>query len=810
MNSNPVRERLGDFPESILKSIVICEKPSQARSIRAAIGNRHGEVLPAAGHILTLKEPDEVRQEWAEKWSPGLLWPGRFYEKKVIAATRRYYEAIAAAARGADRIIIATDCDREGQLIGQEIVDHIGFKGEVLRAIFNAEDPKSLQDAFGRLKPNAEFHGLYEAGRAREQADQTSNLSLTRTATCILKAPGTKGAIGIGRVKTPVLGILCKREDEIENFRPQDYFEVDADVRVAAGQLTLSCTRLPRSLLKEQDAEEGDGEEVEETEAALEEMEPLRGKIMKREIAQALAQSVKGSRQPVRAKAERKKQGPPKLLDLTALQATASARFGWSGEKTLDIAQKLYSERTLITYPRGEAKYLPENNIQDVPKLLGALLRLGEFSGHARLLGSPVIRKGKSGHFCDKALEGFSHYAIIPNVNTADTFARAVPALTPDEARLFDVIARHYMAALAPDHEYRQTTVEMDHAWKGHDWSFRTSGRVPLVSGWKEILGGRVEKDAPAELPAVKSGETGLVEEARLRTVTTKPPARYTEGALIKVMQEAWRLVPPGEMRERLREAKGIGTPATRGEVLKGLKAQGQIVEKGKTLMPTAGGMTLWRTLREVCPNVVDPGRTALWETVFDGVEKGRVTSEKAVLTILSDTKKELAAIVARKGQVTIAIGKGGKPTERMVAAAKSVAERKGVKLPKGVLSDAAACRAFLDEHLGARQQQEGGGPRLPSEKQVQLARSLSERAGLDLPAEVLKDAATLSRWIDGAMKKAPARPPSEKQLAFAERLASENGAELTEEMRKDGRACSAFIDRMTKQGKGAKKLRSA
>lgn len=792
-----------------MTSLVICEKPSQARSIRAAVGSQYGEVLSAVGHILTLKEPNEVREEWAGAWAPGLLWPGGFYEKKVSPQTKQYFDAIKKAARTATEILIATDCDREGQLIGGEIVEFLNFQGKVYRVIFNAEDPKSLREAFAKKRPNEEFRGLYDAGRAREQADQASNLSLTRTATVILKAPGSKGAIGIGRVKSPVLGIVCKREDEIINFKPQDYFEVDASVTAPSGSVTLSCARLPASLLREQDgAREDDEEELDENDAALEEVEPLRGKILKREIADALATAVKGASGPLRAKAERKRQGPPKLFDLTALQSAASAKFGWAGDKTLSVAQKLYSDRTLITYPRGEAKHLPENNIADVPALTGALLGLQDYRGHARLLASPVIRKGASGHFSDKALEGFSHYAIIPNANTVSTFGRIVPMLDGDESRLFDLIARQYLAAMSPDHEYRQTTIEMDHDWKGHTWTFRTSGRVPLVPGWKEILGGGGNKndDAP-ELPPIKDGETGQVTNCKVRAVTTKPPARYTEGSLIRVMQEAWRLVPPGQLRDRLREAKGIGTPATRGEVVKGLKRQDQIVEKGKSIMPTPGGMALWRMLNEFCPNIVDPGRTALWETLFDAVEKQKITPEQAVQKILGETVKEIDAIVARKGDASIEMGKASKPTDKMVALARSIAERKNIQLPRGVTTDSAKCRAFLDEHMPPRA--EGEGPRTagaPGEKQLAFARSIAERSGVPLPEAATKDARSLSAWIDKTKGSAPPRAPTDKQLGLARRLAEENDIDLPANAQTDMTACSAFIDKHMGSGTGKKR----
>ncbi|MEY8802109.1 DNA topoisomerase [Leisingera sp. XS_AS12] len=801
-------------------SIVICEKGKQAQAIKRAVGSKFGQVLPAQGHILTLKEPDEVREEWAGKWRPGLLWPGRFYEKKPVPETKAKLDAIRSAARSASRIIIATDCDREGQLIGDEIVEYLGFRGEVLRCIFNAEDPKSLQQAFANLRPNSEFRGLYMSGQAREQADQTTNLSLTRTATACLKDPGSRGAIGIGRVKSPVLGIICKRELEIENFQPQDMFEVDALTSVAAGAFTLTCSKLPKSLLKEQieDAEDEDEEELTEDQAALQEQENTSGRIMKRDIAEGLRAAVVGFKGDLRSKSEKKRQGPPKLFDLTALQSTASSKFGWTGEKTLEIAQKLYSERTLITYPRGEAKYLPENNIADIPKLVPALLRLPEFGRHQPLLQSPQVRKGKSGHFSNKALEGLSHYAIIPNVNTAESFGATVPSLTQDEAKLFDVIVRQYLAALAPDFEYRQTTIEMRFPWKGHDWDFRTSGRVPLVPGWKEILGGAGSsaKDGEQELPAINTGEKGNVESAKLRTVTTKPPARYTEGSLIKLMQEAWRLVPPGPNRERLKAAKGIGTPATRGDVVKGLIEQGQVKMKGKSFIPTEGGMRLYKSLMQACPNVVDPARTAIWETIFDLVEQGRLAAEDALEKIFQETKKEIQNITNASGSVSITIGKTVKPSPKMVAAAKAISERKKIKLPAKCTTDASVCRAFLDEHLPKRDPNAPagqGGTYPPSEKQLALAAKLAGEAGTQVPDDVKESSKALSAWIDAAMKKAPPRPPSEKQLAFATKLAEENNVDLPAAVKKNMKDCSAFIDKMmggAKKSSGSRRKQTA
>ena len=785
---------------------VICEKSSQAKAIRTAVGTRFGPVLPAQGHIVELVEPDEMREEW-KTWDTGLLWPGHFYPKKASSSTKRLLDAIRAEAKSADEIIIATDCDREGQLIGDEILDYIKFKGTRRRCIFNAEDPKTLQQAFSELKPNSQYAGLYASGQAREQADQTVNLSLTRTATVTMKTGG-KGAIGIGRVKTPVLGIVCRRELEILDFKPQDLFEIDATVRTAKEDVVLTCARLPETLVKEKEKEQDGAEaedeeaELEDDEEALEAAQPLRGRITMRDVAEAVSKNVVGFQGKLASKYERKKQGPPKLFDLTGLQSSASARFGWSGDRTLEVAQRLYSERTLITYPRAEAQYLPENNIDDVETLVPALLGLNAYSQHTELLAKPRPRKGKSGHFSDAALEGMSHYAIIPNVNVAENFRQAVPRLSEDEAKLFDMIARQYLAALAPDHEYLQMSLSLTFPWRNHDWEFRTSGRTPLVPGWRAITSPAKQESAP-ELPKIENGAAAEVTGAEVRTVTTRPPARYSEGALIRVMKEAWRLVDDPAWRKRLRAAKGIGTPATRGDIVKGLIAQQQILRKGKTVQPSQAGLDLYKAIMAAAPNLCDPGRTALWETIFDSVEKGERTAAEAVDVILTEARKEIEKI---KGtNVRITFGGDSKPSQKLVDWAKRIAEQKGISLPRGTLSSLSATRAFLDEHAPKREKNEAGES-LPSEGQLNFARRIAGDMGKDVPQEAMASAKALSAWIDSNKSAAQAaRPPSEKQLAFAQKLADEKGVPIPDEGRTSGAVLSAWIDEQTGGSGGGK-----
>ncbi len=766
--------------------IVICEKPDQAKALRAAIGTRFGPILPARGHILTLCEPEEVREEWKE-WSAGLMWPGGFYPKRPAddPDSRRKLDAIRRAAIGANEVIIATDADREGQVIGEEILDYIKFQGRRLRAVFTALDPATLRAAFDNLRDNDDFAGLYAAGQAREQADQAANLSLTRTATVTLREGRGGGAIGVGRVKTPTLGIVCKREREIETFVPRDLYAVAAKTAVGDHSITLVCDRMG----EEAAVADEDNEDPEADAAGIETVDPLVGRILDRQIADDLAARATGHRGPLASTAAQKRRAPPKLYDLTALQAAGSSKLGWTADQTLEIAQALY-EKGLISYPRADAQHLPESQIADTGPLVSALLRLPAYAAHAEMLAQPDVRTGKSGAFSDAALAGQSHHAIVPNVQTAATFRDAVPGLPAGEAAVFDLIASRYLAALAPDHRYVQRDISMEVVIDKRTWVFRSRGRTTTHPGWTAILGTPEADDAP-DLPDIADGARGTITATTVRSTVTRPPPRYTDGTLLIAMKQVWRLVPADternrQIRDRLRDASGIGTPATRAQIIKGLERQKQIARRRKVLQPTAAGMQLYNLLLAVRPALLDPGRTAVWETLFSHVEHGKISAAQAVENILADTRSSITAIM--NSPVRIVMGAPEKPSQAMVGAIEAAARAHGVAVPPEALKTRAAARAFLDTHG----RQDGDAPRPPSENQLAYARKLAQRGSTEVPADALTSASALSAWIDTAKT---ASPPSEKQLSLASRLAAEHEVEVPDDILASATRLSAWID---------------
>lgn len=738
-----------------MATLIITEKSSQAKDLRAALGERHGRILPAEGHLLRLAEPDEVNPDW-KRWSATLLKPDGLYPTRPDSGGNKTVKlkAIQAALKGCDRVILATDCDREGQLIGQEILEHVGYRGTVQRALFTAQDPKTIRDAFAKLKPNTEMRPIYEAAVARQQADQIFNLSLTRTATKTLLAPGVRGVIGIGRVKTPTLAIVCLRELEIRDFKPEDYFEVVATATVEGGSFLMRHAPPPKDRIKD------------------------------RARAEAIARAAAGHGGPLSVTVEEKRQAPPKLYDLPSLQKTCGQRWGWTADRTLSVAQELYDGdgKKLITYPRAEARYLSENQIADVPAITGALTRL---RGFAHLdLSRPVIRRGKSGHFCDRALEGVSHHAIVPNVNVLDDLEARLNRLSDDEKRLYALICRSYLAAVMPDYEYRQTTALLDVPVEGKPAVFRAVGRIPLKLGWKAAFGSAEtespgggkpeEKEEEQTLPPLRDGETATLSDPKVEAKRTQPPPRYNEGTLVDAMQNAWRFVEDPALRDRLKEAKGIGTPATRAEIIKGLRRQNLMDADGKWLVPTPAGLQLFETLRGAAPALVDPGTTALWEMKLDEVVTGRADFRGVIDAIATEADRLIGVLLGKRGPLLTLEAKA--PTRRMARVTRRRSgSGDGVSAPKprrkrstASLTDATsgettsaprrrtrrkvateAASAVSETPTPPASPTPGARRKTPTERMVAFARSLAERKGVDLPETVLNDFDSCRTFLD-------------------------------------------------------------
>ena len=726
--------------------IVITEKSSQAKDVRAAVGSRYGAVLPAEGHLLDLCEPEDANPAW-KRWSTELLKPEGLYGTKPATGGNKAakLKAIRAALRTAKRVWLATDCDREGQLIGQEILEHCGYRGAVMRVMFTAQDQKTIREAFGRARPNAEHAPLYAAAVARRQADQIYNLSLTRTATVTL-GRGAQGVIGVGRVKTPTLAIACKRELEIRDFVPVPYFEVAAAAH--AGDGAFRMRHAPKD------------------------------RILKRHDAEAVAEAARDFAGPLGVRVEDKRQRPPRLHDLPSLQKLCSARFGWSASRTLEVAQELYdgAGKKILTYPRAEVRYLPESAIADVPKIVAGL-RAGKAYAAVPVPSPLVIRKGRNGGFHDKGLEGASHHAVIPNVNTIGDLGEIWPRLSGDEKKLFDAVARSYLASAMPDYLYRQTTVTLD----VRGFAFRAAGRQPLEAGWRDAFPDWQPAEENGEeaqaLPVLRDGETTRLRGSEIEDKETRPPPRYKEGTLIEAMQNAWRFVEDEALRDRLKEAKGIGTPATRGEIIAGLKKQDFLTVREKNIVPSDRGLALFGVLERADPALVDPGVTAELECLLDDVVLGKQEMTVAIDAVCDAARRIIGRLgEGAAGGAAVALGdasggysgKDRPPTAAMKRFAVSIARRKGIDPPKGYTKSAAVCRAFLELHAPDRttrsaERNGAAGTRPPSAAQVSYAEAIARDKDITVPEEARACSAAMSKWIDANR---PAKPATGRRAS--------------------------------------------
>ena len=613
-----------------MKSLVICEKPDQARKISAAVGKKFGEIIPFVGHIARIETPDEENPNW-KNWNNDILLPARGYYKTIIVPQHRALVArLKTALASVDNVIIATDFDREGQLIAQEVLEYLNYKGKKQRAEFSALDVKSLQKAFNNLHDNAKFENWYQAGIARQQTDQIFNLTLTRVVSNNLKKSGSsKSAIGIGRVKTPTMGIVCKIEDSIINFKPEEYWTINAEVEGQAGKVTLRHGGIPTSdnFLKTAD------------------------------YAKAVATVASKYAGPINIKKEKKIKPPPQPHDLTSLSNATSAAFGWTAEKTLKIAQALYEKHEITTYPRADCRYLAELMIPEADVILDMLKKIPDYSKYGLI--SPIIRKGKTGVYWDEIFKEESHHAIVPNVNVMDNeakFKKIYAGLDAEERGAYDIIARQFLACIGEDMRYDSTeaNILINHDAKEH--KFISRGQVITFPGFREILK-HIEDDDDkenAKIPNFKDQDPVKTIGIKIVSEATKEPARLSEGQLLLEMKAAWKYVDDPDERARLKEAKGIGTAATRGEIIKGLKSQNLLNVVGRKLMPTPGAMEIYYTLRDVAPELLEPGATARMEKILDGIAAGKYTVGQAINDTCQKLKPTVSNILAVAGKVSI------------------------------------------------------------------------------------------------------------------------------------------------------------
>jgi len=611
------------------KTLLVAEKPSVGQDLARVLtgpfqkqeGYLEGPddiVTWAVGHLVQLAEPDAYNAKY-KSWRMADLpiVPDRF---KLVVRDERSRKQMSVITRLLARedvaeVVNACDAGREGELIFAYTYEQAKGKKPVKRLWLNSMTNAAMKSALGSLQPAEEFENLEEAARSRSEADWIVGMNATRAATIRLRS-SFDGAVSLGRVQTPTLAIVARREEEIRAFKPEPYWLVDA-VFAAAPQNGG-----------------GEGERVYRGQFhAPGHKELARGpRVVSQELAEAIVRACSG-RPGTITKLEKKEQREkaPMLYDLTTLQREANTRYGFSARRTLAAAQRLYEEHKALTYPRTNSRYLPTDMVEEIKPIAELVGSHDEYRAGAEYVTGldvlPLARVVNDEKVTD-------HHAIIPTRSE-----HKLEKMNSDDRRIFDMAARRFLAVFHPEAVFENTRVEttVDGAEEvgaaGTRLTFRTRGKVLLVPGWRAVYEeAPVEGRAPEErgedeeeasdqqLPRLQEGEpvdTRKVESSRKET---KPPRRYSDASLLGAMETAGKLVEDDELREAMKDS-GIGTPATRAAIIERLITVGYLERDGRALVPTEKGMNVIRLLGEHA--LTSPGLTGSWEHRLGMIERG-------------------------------------------------------------------------------------------------------------------------------------------------------------------------------------------
>ncbi|HEX5127339.1 MAG TPA: DNA topoisomerase III, partial [Rhodocyclaceae bacterium] len=585
------------------KQLIIAEKPSVAQDIARSLGGftREGDffeseeyVLSSAiGHLLELAVPDEFEVKRG-KWSFANLpvIPPRF-QLNPIERTADRLRLLTKLIKRKDvtGLINACDAGREGELIFNYIAEHASTAKPVRRLWLQSMTAQSIRDGFVHLRSSGEMSGLREAAVCRAESDWLIGINGTRAMTAFNSKTGGFHLTTVGRVQTPTLTIVIEREERIRKFVSRNYWEVEGHFSAKAGEYT---GRWFDEKFKKSEDEHANASRLWDIKSA----EAIRSKCI-------------GKPGKVEEEAKPSNQLSPLLFDLTSLQREANSRFGFSARTTLQIAQALYEKHKVLTYPRTDARALPEDYVATVPSILGALPT--EFSPFA----TEIIKHGwvKANKRIFNNAKISDHFAIIPT-------GTAPKSLSEAESKIYDLVTRRFLAVFYPAAEYlittRITRVESE--------AFKTEGKVLVNPGWLAVYGkeGAVEgEDSTGSLVPATPNEVVDADEIIVKALQTKPPARYTEATLLSAMEGAGKLIDDEELRAAM-AGRGLGTPATRAQIIENLIAETYMLREGRELVPTAKGFSLITLLKGLgVTELASAELTGEWESKLAQMEKG-------------------------------------------------------------------------------------------------------------------------------------------------------------------------------------------
>lgn len=597
------------------KTLVLAEKPSVGRELARVLGcgqNGPGCIIGpryivtwALGHLVTLADPEHYHEKYKTWRAEDLPMLPPKMELVTIKETAKQFHNVKALMQrpDVDELVLATDAGREGELVGRWIMEKANWRKPMKRLWISSQTDKAVREGFSKLRPGREYDDLYYSAQCRAEADWLVGLNVTRALTCKYNAQ-----LSAGRVQTPTLKMIVEREKEIQEFIPVDFWRVEAQT----GQFTLQW----------RDKKSG------------------QTRIFAKTEAEKIASKLRGGKAVIiEVKKEQKQELPPLAYDLTELQRDANRKYGFSAKQTSTVMQKLYETHKLLTYPRTDSRYLTTDIVPTLPERLRSIT-VGPYAEAARNLLkkkiTPTSRLVDNNKVSD-------HHAIIPTEQPVN-----LNALSVDERKVYDLVVKRFLAVLSEPFCYQRTTLKAEAAGE----ILAASGKIIQSKGWKKVY--ENEPAAPEalahddeqdqSLPELVKGQQVPLLSVKLAAGKTKPPARYTEATLLSAMEHPGKFIENEAMREILESTSGLGTPATRADIIEKLFASFYIERKGQEILPTSKGIQL---INLVPDPLKSPELTAKWEERLALISKGKADAAIFVKEMRNYAAGLVATVVA-------------------------------------------------------------------------------------------------------------------------------------------------------------------
>ena len=579
------------------KTLVLTEKPSVARDIARVLGckkNGNGCIIGdryivtwALGHLVTLADPEAYDNKYKTWRMDDLPMLPNQMKLVVIGQTSKQFKAVSSllGSNEVDKVVIATDAGREGELVARWIIRKANCKKPMLRLWISSQTDKAIKEGFDSLKPASQYDNLYRSAQCRAEADWLVGLNVSRALTCKHNAQ-----LSAGRVQTPTLAMIVKREEEILKFRPKDYYTVKADF----GNFS-----------------------------AIYKDSRNQARFFDADAAQAVTDSTKGKQGVIsEVKKVYRFKAPPAAYDLTELQRDANKKYGYSAKQTLSLMQSLYETHKLLTYPRTDSRYITKDVAATLPERLRAIA-IGPYKDFANAVmrSKPLQTK-----YIVNDAKVTDHHAIIPTEQYVD-----LNKLSREERHIYDLVVRRFIAVLSTPFEYDEMQVTVT---VGKN-KFYTKGQSVKSAGWKALYDSSLAEDDDGDedissqsLPPLTQGMSVTVSNVRMVAGKTVPPSRYTEATLLSAMENPTGQVDDGSLKDALKTAGGLGTPATRADIIEKLFDSFCVERRGKEIFPTSKG----KQLIEIVPTDLKSAElTAKWEQKLSLIAKGNANDKKFI-----------------------------------------------------------------------------------------------------------------------------------------------------------------------------------